>query len=216
MKASSLPPPGGFEQRLLAELREFVDARADAQASSGVPSARTADRDRFNGGRPRSPLHRRRILSVSAAVTGAVTAAVVVALGATTSTPAAYAVAHNPNGTVTVTVRQLTGPAIAAINARLRQMGITERVIPVKAGCKTRKIILYGGPKLRVALAGLYTPEKPSKSLTFSPSSNKLVLPPYALVLAAGPLPHGKVGLKFVAVKSPVPSCYTPAQFQTQ
>lgn len=197
MKARDTPPLDDFEQRLLAELREFVEARAGAQATSGVPSAGSV-RGRRNDGHRRSPLHRRRILSASAALIAAATVAVVLALGATTSTPPAYAVTHNPNGTVTVTIRQLTGSGIAAINAKFRQMGITETAIPIKAGCKTPGIILpYAGATL-------------SESLTFSPSDNKHVKAPYtAGVLAAEQLPNGKVGLTVGAVKPPVPSCFS-------
>jgi len=165
-----------FDDRLWAKL---VDEHgADRVASSPSSSRR------------RRPL----MLTASATVVAAATLAVVLVLSATTSTPPAYALTQNANGSVTVTIHDLTA-AIPALNAKFAQMGIDETVIPVQAGCSTPGLIDYPGATM-------------SESLTFTPG-RKYLAPGDAGVLAAEQLPNGKVALTVGAQKPPLPSCFS-------
>lgn len=70
------------------------------------------------------------LVGAALGIAGTVTA---LALALTATTPAAYAVTSNPNGTVTVTIRELVG--ITGANAELARLGVRARVIPLTPGC---------------------------------------------------------------------------------
>lgn len=143
---------------------------------------------------PRRLRARPMILKVSAAAVAAATLAVVLVLSATTSTPPAYALTRNANGTFTVTINDLTS-AIPALNAKFAQLGIDETVIPVTAGCQQPGLLNYAGATM-------------SESLTFSPG-RKYLAPGYDGALAAEQLPNGKVAMLVGAFKPPLPSCFS-------
>ncbi len=138
------------------------------------------------------------LISAGGVVVAMATLAVVLVLSATTSTPPAYALTQNADGSVTVTINDLT-TAIPELNARFAAMGIDETVIPVKAGCSTT------GPGLVSAPGASMT-----DSLTITPGRTHLA-PGDTGYLAAEKLPNGKVALSVGAMKPPLPSCFSNA-----
>ncbi len=75
------------------------------------------------------------LASGSLAVLGVGAAVVVILLASATSTPSpAYALVQHPDGSVTVIVHNLH-TAIKPINARLKALGIPERLIPITDAC---------------------------------------------------------------------------------
>ena len=68
-------------------------------------------------------------------------------LGAASSSPA-FAVTRNPDGTVSVTIKQLSG--IAGANQRLASLGIRAKAVAVGAGCDSnwtvKQQVIAGGP----------------------------------------------------------------------
>ncbi|HEV3095119.1 MAG TPA: hypothetical protein VGY30_11475 [Solirubrobacteraceae bacterium] len=75
----------------------------------------------------------------------AATVAVVAILSTTGTTPSvAYAVTQNPDGTITVTIGELTG--VTGANAQLAKLGVRANVVPVQAGCTARSESLSGIP----------------------------------------------------------------------
>src|SRR5215475_9923493 len=107
-----------FEDRLLAELRQVVVARA------------TKDPDSATAPHPallRRPVTHRRLALAGAFAAAGTAATVLVALAPGTSTPA-YAVSTSADGTVTVTANYLGDPAEA--NKELRRAGVRAVVLP--------------------------------------------------------------------------------------
>ncbi len=169
---------GTFDEGLWARLVE--QHSADRVVLSAAPPRRRA---------------RPMILKVSAAAVAAATLALVLALSATTSTPPAYALTRNTDGTFTVTIHDLIS-AIPALNAKFAQLGIDETVIPVTAGCQhSIGLLNYPGATM-------------SESLTISPGHKNLA-PGYHGALGAEQLPNGKVALFVGAFKPPLPSCFS-------
>lgn len=84
----------------------------------------------------RRVLTRRRPAAIVGVSSLAIVAAVIVGLvlGATAATQSAYAVVQHPDGSVTVTVRNLR-TALTPLNARLAALGIDERIIPIRDTC---------------------------------------------------------------------------------
>lgn len=92
---------------------------------------------RTHSGLTHAPRRRRpALLTGTALATAGATAAAALVLSATTSAPPAYAVATNPNGTVTVTLNDIS--AITGLNAELARDGIRAKAIPLTATCPTR------------------------------------------------------------------------------
>lgn len=134
-------------------------------------------------------------MTAGAAGLAAAASAALLVLGGTAGAPPAYALTRHPDGTVTVTIHNLE-TAVPALNAKFKQMGIDETVIPVKPGCTTRGIIPYPGAT-------------PTEKLTFGPG-HKYLYPGWDGVLAAEQLRDGRVGLTIGANKPPLPSCFSP------
>lgn len=80
--------------------------------------------------------HRPALLTGSALAAAAVIAAAVLAFRAGTGAPPAYAVTTEPDGTVAVTLNEIS--AISGLNAELAQDGLRAKAVPVTAGCPTR------------------------------------------------------------------------------
>jgi hypothetical protein len=144
-----------FEDRLWSELvREHGDALTVA---GGI--ARRSPRARRAWGPRRSW----RVLLAAGAV--ALTATVVAgALVLTASTtPLAYAIVVNRDGSVTLTIDELIG--VNAANARLAELGVRAKVAIVKAGCtasgvRARFPLRRGGGRFEPWIAGMIRPEK--------------------------------------------------------
>ncbi len=77
------------------------------------------------------PARRRRLAGASLGLAAVATAAALL-LSAGTAAPA-FAVTSNPNGTVTVTINEITG--IAGANAQLTALGVRARAVPIVQGC---------------------------------------------------------------------------------
>ncbi len=125
----------------------------------------------------------------------ALVAALAVALVLVTSgatPPPAYALTRNADGSLTVTIRNISS-AIPALNARFTEMGINETVIPVRAGCKATQ---YFG----------YPDAAPDQSLTFRPGDQHL-RPGWDGVIAVERLADGHMAMSIGARKTPLPAC---------
>jgi hypothetical protein len=82
----------------------------------------------------------------------AATVAVVTILSTTGTTPSsAYAVTQNPDGTITVTIEELTG--VTGANSQLARLAVNVRVVPVKAGCPAPTGIVPTPPSLAARIA---------------------------------------------------------------
>jgi hypothetical protein len=75
------------------------------------------------------------LITAGALATAAVAAAAILAATVTTSTPA-YAVTSNSDGTVTVTLKDIS--ALNGLNAELARDGLRAKAIPLAADCPTR------------------------------------------------------------------------------
>ncbi len=134
------------------------------------------------------------MLTAGATALAAATAAAVFLVSATTSTPPAYALTRNHDGSLTVTIHNLA-TATPQLNARFKRLGIDETVIPVRATCPTKGLIDYPGARM-------------AESLTFYPHHAYLARG-WAGVLSAEQLPHDRVALTIGAMKPPLPSCFS-------
>jgi hypothetical protein len=82
----------------------------------------------------------------------AATVGVVAILSTTGTTPsAAYAVTQNPDGTITVTIDELTG--VSGANSQLASLAVKVRVVTVKAGCPAPTGIVPTPPSLAARIA---------------------------------------------------------------
>jgi hypothetical protein len=143
---------------------------------------------------------RRTLIGGSAAVLATVSAAAVVTLAAIGGAAPAYAMTQNSDGSYTVTINDLT-TAIPELNAKFKQLGIDETVVPVQAGCPTVDQVLFTFPG-----------EKMTDTLTLEPGG-KFLAPGFTGVLAAEQLPDGQVAMTIGAIKPPIPSCYSNQAF---
>jgi hypothetical protein len=136
-------------------------------------------------------------------VLAAVITVVVLALGATTSAPPAYAIARHADGSITITLNELT-TGIPALNAKLRELGIPETVIPITSDCHSPDgsgpLVMHPDPLFEYngSISTTYTPQA---------SRQHPAAEGFHYVLAAKRLPNGKI-LGFIgALKAPIPSC---------
>lgn len=139
---------------------------------------------------------RYRLAAASGAALAAIAAAVVLVLGVTTGATPAYALTQNPDGTITISLNDLT-TGIPQLNARLRQMGINYTVIPVAQNCSTST------PVLSTARGSL------SETITIGTRNTEP--PGVDGYLAAEQLPNGSIGLGIGGMKAPLPTCFSPS-----
>lgn len=147
------PPLCGFEDRLLTELRAVVEQRAaDGAGPATVPVWR------------RHPVMLR-TATAGAAVSAAIALTAVFTGGAA---EAAYAVDQHPDGTVTVTVNELSDPA--GLQAKLIAAGVPARVLVTQATCPVGS---GGGASLPVQAVVLRPPSRPvpGNIITLKPSA---------------------------------------------
>ncbi|AZM47076.1 hypothetical protein DMB38_15810 [Streptomyces sp. WAC 06738] len=116
-------PMGGFEERLLGELKQVVAARAAEEGATARPVAVAA----------RAPRPRRRMwagltASVGAAAAGAAALVALPAMGGS----AAYAVETNDDGTVTATIKEFTDAE--GLERQLEEHGVSAEVDYVEWG----------------------------------------------------------------------------------
>jgi len=140
----------------------------------------------------RASRRRSALITGTALATAVAAAAVVLAVTATTSTPA-YAVTHNADGTVSVTLNDVK--AITGLNAALARDGIAARAIPLTADCP-----IHGFPNPMPAGTNPST-----YTITIVPAD---IPPGYTAVLAVGENASGQIALAQGAFHSPVPACF--------
>jgi hypothetical protein len=134
---------------------------------------------------------------------GGVAVGVLLIATATTKTTPAYALTRHADGSITITLNQLTR-GIPALNARLRQLGIDETVIPIKPGCRpsdgSRPLVMHPNPMQEFdgSISTTYTPRAAQRH----PAA-----PGFHYLLAAKRLSNGKI-LGFIgALRAPLPNC---------
>lgn len=144
---------------------------------------------------------RRRPLAMTAGALGliaAVAVAIVLVISATASTQPAYALTHNPNGSITVTINDLQ-TAIPQLNARFAAMGVDETVVPITPSCTTQMSV---PPFPQSAV---------NDKLTFTVNEGRKYLAPgYDGLLAAGYTSSGQLLVFIGAMKPPLPTCLPP------
>jgi hypothetical protein len=134
------------------------------------------------------------------AVTGAVAAGFMLFSGAGA---AAYAVTQNPNGTLTIAVRQAS--AIDAVNARLRALGARVAVVPLSPACPSSDSLVAKYPRTGQVEVEVQAGDNPSVTIDAKsiPTDGTLVI---SLDSARG----GMVPLVGPVVTGPTPHCIGP------
>jgi hypothetical protein len=147
---------------------------------------------------PRRPL---RLAAAGSTALAAVAAGVVLTISATTGASPAYALTQNADGSITISLDNLT-TGISQLNARLQQMGIDYTVIPVTADCPTST------PVLSVGTGSL------SEKITIGTKNTE----PAGIngYLAAEQLPNGQIAIGIGGMKTPLPKCFGPGILITQ
>jgi len=191
-----------IDQRNDASNRNFFAAMREQIAATPLP---TAQRRRWRAVLDPTGRRQMRFGVLSGVMLGAtaVAAVVVLALSAATNAPPAYAITHNPDGSLTITLSELTR-GIPGLNAKFRQLGINETVIPIKADChqdpRSRTLTMHPNPMFEYT--GSITTTYSAKDERQHPADRG-----YRYVLAAKQLPNGKL-LGFIGqLKTPIPSC---------
>lgn len=153
---------------------------------------------------------RPRILAGATVAVAAMTAAIL-GISAATTTPPAFAVTSNPDGSVTITLNELTG--VSALNAKLASMGVAVRAVPVVPGCTATAQVIGsdGSPQPASTLAVSQLPKNPRtggqtilQTITVAPPQT----PGQTEILAASTTGIDLLGQ---AVQGQVPSCVAPA-----
>jgi hypothetical protein len=165
-----------FEANLWSEL---VDAHG---ANDVVPAQPSTHRWR--------PAH---VVTTGAVGLGAAAVALILGLGATTSTPLAYAVTRNADGTLNLTPSDIAN--VPALNAEFAKLGVAIRAVPISATCPLHD-------------------DNWSNAWPGHTMSEKVVVginpqPGYAPYVAATQVPNGTVELNIGAVKGPRPTCFS-------
>ncbi|MGO9956009.1 MAG: hypothetical protein ACLP50_08505 [Solirubrobacteraceae bacterium] len=150
-------------------------------------------------GWPRRRTLQRAALSSTAVV--AIIAAVVLIVSATTGASPAYALTQNGDGSITISLSNLT-TGISQLNARLQQMGINYTVIPITQNCTTSTAVLGTAPG--------------SLSETITIGTQNTELAGVDGYLAAEQLPNGQIGLAVGGMQAPLPTCFSSAILTTQ
>jgi len=193
----------GFDD-LERQLFDRVAHRADRSAvGNGLDAPRRTGRAATRGRASR------RLLASAGVSLAAVLATVLLALGAASSPPPAFAVTRSGPGEVTITLRQIN--QVNALNARLASLGTRIRVVPVVHGCvapvhTVSNGAVVPGPAKTLEAAPLGGPGSALVSMTISVDT----IPGRTLVVA-----ESKSGLRQVSVVvvDPAPACVgdTPA-----
>lgn len=137
-----------------------------------------------------------RIAAASSAALAVLAAAVVLVVGATTGAPPAYALTHDSDGSITISLRNVT-TGIPQLNARLKQMGINYTVIPITQNCS------FSTPVISAGSGSL------SETITIGTKNSEP--PGVDGYLAAEQLPNGSIGLAIGGMKAPLPPCFSPS-----
>ncbi|GAA3642669.1 hypothetical protein GCM10022267_31580 [Lentzea roselyniae] len=129
----------------------------------------------------------------------AVAGAATVALTTGGNAPEAYAVTKNPDGSVTVTIRDIKG--VDAANAKLREYGIRAKAVPMSTICA----------ELDESKIGTFVavPRITDGSVTMAPND---VPEGYTVLLGISNMPNRGNGLGFTGpIRNPAPDCLREA-----
>ncbi|MBP2322120.1 hypothetical protein JOF56_002505 [Kibdelosporangium banguiense] len=142
-----------------------------------------------------SPRRRGRLMWIAAGA-AAVAGLTIAGLTIFGNAPAAYAVTKNPNGSITVSIKDIK--AIDPANEKLRELGVRAKVVPLTSDCASLEN--------RETYQGDWDLDEDSSdgSITLGPR-----LPEgYTVLLSVTHQPGRGTGLGFTApVKDPAPSC---------
>ncbi len=162
----------------------------------GVAFEQAARRELSAASRPRR--RTLRLAAASATALAVLAAVVVLVIGATTGATPAYALTQNADGSITISLNNLT-TGVPQLNARFRQMGIHYTVIRVTPNCPLSTPVLSVGPGSLSETITISNPEEPAGVDGY---------------LAAEQLPDGAIGLGAGGMKAPLPSCFSPTPMQ--
>ena len=140
-------------------------------------------------------------------VAGAMIAAALILTAGTS--PPAYAVSENSDGTVTVTINELLG--VSGANAELVRLGVRATVARVEPGCNASANLVPGPPPLATKMVH---PDRPGV-MTIDPS---LIPPGDTLRISAERLssgPPAAVGLGIALYRGPAPACVPSGDSQS-
>ncbi len=187
------------ERSLIGEMRHQIDITRmpEPRRFPRLPAVRFAARPR--------------ILAGGAAAAVAVTTVAILALSAATTTPPAFAVTNNQDGSVTITLNEITG--VSGLNAELASMGIAIRAVPVVSGCTATAQVVGGDGGLQPA-STLAVTQLPNSPRTGSPATLRAITlaPPHTLgqtrIVAASTTGIDLLGQ---TVQGQIPSCVAPA-----
>jgi hypothetical protein len=187
-------------------LRHLQKQDADGTREELLATPAPAERRGWAALRQRGGVRRRPRIGLIAGATGmlaAVAVVVVLIFSATTSTPPAYALTTHPNGSITITLRDVA-TGIPAIQAKLHKVGYDVAVIPIKTNCHTvsgsAKIVMHPDPKYEF---------QGSVSMTYTPATVRRHPAPRVThyVLSAKQLPNGKILAFIGAPVGRAPTC---------
>jgi hypothetical protein len=121
-----------------------------------------------------------------------------VVVGVRNATPA-YAVTQNSDGTVTITLRELSG--VDALNARLAQLGVRVHALLADSSCTVTTQEL----EWNALYAQIVTANGPAPEVTIQPSA---IPADDTLLLAVGPAPNGQgPTARLMLISGTAPSC---------
>lgn len=215
-----------FEDQLWSQLaREHASQmRAAPQATAALAtSAAQTKPTTVVARRPSGALLRRPALLSGTALGVAGLAAVGILAISATSAPPAYAVAANPDGTVTITLNELS--SLPALNRKLLKDGIPVTAVPMTTTCSTQAkvAIIPSAPAKAAPPAGSTVPSSgatvPTTPDTTKPATPTITLRPSQItsgdvgVLGARQTPSGRVALVAGEMTPPAPSCLNSTAF---
>lgn len=175
-----------FEDRLWSQLVDEHGHRM--RRTPDTPAARATGR------------RRPAIVTGTAVAAAGLAAAAILAFGATTSAPPAYAVTTHPDGTVTVTLTDIS--ALTGLNAELARDRIPATAVPLTATCP-----------LHAPMVTMPSGTNPSTyTVTIVPAD---IPAGFTAIVGATENASGQVVLVQGAVRPPAPACFnsTPMPF---
>jgi hypothetical protein len=144
---------------------------------------------------------RGRLLVALAGAAGIAAVAIVFAVGTgTVNSPEAYALVGHPDGTVTITIKEISG--VSSLNQRLAALRIRAKSLIADPTCTATVHEL--GPKWNALYPKIVTQNGPAPQVTIRPDA----IPANATLLLIGQhLVPGRLDVLLTLVRSPAPQC---------
>lgn len=154
---------------------------------------------------------RPRIVAGGAAAAVAVATAAVLAVSAATSAAPAFAVTDNRDGSVTITLNEITG--VSDLNAKLASMGIAVRAVPVVSGCTATAQVVGSDGSVKPAAVLTVTRLGTNPRTGTAATLNQITVDPPRTPGQTEILAASSSGLNLLGqvVQGPLPSCVAPA-----